>query len=136
MSTQIYNRLECLFVMSKDVAKVRSARLAAAVYQRNKLISLGVNSYKTHPMAKKYQKHDKTDCLHAEVAAIKNALRNNKDLSGMSLYVARAIFDNEKTEAQWANAQPCNGCREAIKAHKIKRVYYTIGPKEYGTVEY
>lgn len=136
MSTQIHNRLETLFVVAQDVTKVRSARMAAAIYQRNKLISVGVNTHKTHPMAKRYQKHQKTNCLHAEVAAIKNALRHTKKLAGMSLYVARAVFDSGRTHASWANAKPCIGCQQAIRAHQISRVYYTIGPNEYGTVEH
>jgi deoxycytidylate deaminase len=46
---------------------------------------------------------------------------------GSILYVARVLQNNT-----WAMAKPCLNCQTAIKAKKIERVYYTIGPGEFG----
>jgi deoxycytidylate deaminase len=48
---------------------------------------------------------------------------------GSTLYVARVLKD-KKT---WANAKPCKKCQALIKNMGVKRVYYTVGPNEWGT---
>ena len=67
------------------LAKVAAAnpglreKFAAAVVYRNRIISVGMNSMKSHPLAAKYRKNPHAIFLHAEVAAIKNALREIED---------------------------------------------------------
>lgn len=46
---------------------------------------------------------------------------------GSVLWVARVTCDN-----QWALAKPCVKCQTLIKNKGVKKVYYTIGPNEYG----
>lgn len=46
---------------------------------------------------------------------------------GATVYIART---NAKLE--WANSKPCHSCEIALKRAKVKRVYYTIAPNEYG----
>jgi deoxycytidylate deaminase len=48
---------------------------------------------------------------------------------GAILYVARVMKADKKT---WANARPCSRCRALIQNLGIKKVFYTIGPNEYG----
>ena len=79
------------------LAKVAAAnpndreKFAAAVVYRNRIISIGMNSMKSHPMAAKYGKNEHAIFLHAEVAAIKNALReiNVDDFSKCDIYITR-----------------------------------------------
>lgn len=58
---------------------------------------------------------------HAEVRAIMKADK------GSILYIARVTKDNS-----WAMAKPCLKCQVSIRSRKIKKVYYTIGPGEFG----
>ena len=34
--------------------------------------------------------------------------------------------------ANWAMAKPCPTCHRAMEIRRVKRVFYTIGPDEYG----
>ena len=50
-------------------------KLAAGVVRRGKLLAVGVNSYKTHPIMMNSGYREGQDCLHAEADAIKNVLK-------------------------------------------------------------
>ena len=50
-------------------------RLAAGIVHKKSLIATGVNSYKSHPLMLQFGKNSDSIFLHAEVDAIKNALR-------------------------------------------------------------
>lgn len=60
---------------------------------------------------------------HAEARVLKKAGY------GAILYVARVLKCDKVT---WANARPCTTCRNIIKSRGVKKVYYTVGPSEYG----
>jgi tRNA(Arg) A34 adenosine deaminase TadA len=49
---------------------------------------------------------------------------------GSVVYVVRILSDG-----QLANARPCKSCRAALRGRGVKRVYYSIGEKEYGVLE-
>jgi tRNA(Arg) A34 adenosine deaminase TadA len=67
---------------------------------------------------------DKTREVHAEY-------RLSKKLDyGATVYVARVRM----VDGQFGLAKPCNACMNALKSRKVKKVYYTIGPSEYGTL--
>jgi tRNA(Arg) A34 adenosine deaminase TadA len=58
---------------------------------------------------------------HAEARALRKA-----DW-GCVLYVARVTADGG-----WALSKPCKRCQAIIRNRGVKKVYYTIGPNEYG----
>jgi len=62
---------------------------------------------------------------HAEVRTLKKAGH------GCTLYVAKV----HKRTGEWGMAKPCNNCMTRIKNMKVRRVYYTIGPDEYGVID-
>lgn len=120
--------LDLLAKIAEDVEPVNSSRLAAAIVYRNKVIAIGTNSRKSHPLQKKFGKTDDAIFLHAEVCAIKNALKRiDVDmLSKCSIYVARVKRPNPHSkEYVWGIAKPCNGCMGAIESFDIKEVIYT-----------
>ena len=59
---------------------------------------------------------------HAEARALKKAGK------GSILWVARVLKD-KKT---WALAKPCRTCVALIQNKHVSKVYYTIGPNEFG----
>lgn len=61
---------------------------------------------------------------HAEARVLKKAGH------GATLWVARVLRDGA-----WAMAKPCQICETLIKNRKVVKVYYTIGPGEYGVWE-
>jgi len=122
------------------LAKVAAAnpnpqeKLAAAIVYRNRIISVGLNSMKSHPMAAKYGKNQHAIFLHAEVAAIKNALREIgvDDFSKCDIYITRVKKEKPFTKKfVWGLAKPCAGCERAIAEFGLKRVIYTCDDGKY-----
>lgn len=67
----------------------------------------------------------KTPSAHAEARVLRKAGK------GAILWVARVLRDRKT----WAMSKPCGDCQLLIKASGVKKVYYTIGPGEYGIMK-
>jgi tRNA(Arg) A34 adenosine deaminase TadA len=103
-------------------------KMASAIVYRNRIISIGMNSMKSHPLQAKYAKNEHAIFLHSEIAAIKNALREMDvdDLSKCEIYVARVKKEKPFTKKYVLGlAKPCPGCERAIAEFGLKRVVYT-----------
>jgi tRNA(Arg) A34 adenosine deaminase TadA len=103
-------------------------KFAAAVVWNNKIISIGMNSMKSHPLQAKYSKNEHAIFLHSEIDAIKNALReiDVDDFSKCDLYITRVKKEKPFTKKfVWGLAKPCAGCERAIAAFGLKRTIYT-----------
>jgi tRNA(Arg) A34 adenosine deaminase TadA len=103
-------------------------RFAAAVVYRNKIISVGYNRRKSHPFQAKFSKNPEAIFLHAEVHAIKNALRELtvEELKDTELYITRVKKPKSYSKHfVWGLSKPCCGCQRAIAEFGIKRTIYT-----------
>ena len=72
--------------------------------------------------------------LHAEVAAIKNALReiDVDDFSKCDIYITRVKKEAPFTKKfVWGLAKPCIGCERAIAEFGLKRTIYTCDDGDY-----
>lgn len=106
------------------------------IFDRNRLISMGVNSYKTHPLNLKYnyinKKKENIGYLvgtHSEMSAvIKLGL---KDCSGLTLVNIRI---NRKNELDYSF--PCSGCRDMISKMGFKNVFYTTKNKKFDIIKF
>ncbi len=109
-------------------------RLAAAIIHGKRRF-IGYNKKKSHPLAARFQKHPEAIELHAELDAIREALRYLEvaDLASSTLYVARLKFTGpNKREMIWGLALPCKeGCMKAIAAFDIPRVVYSLNDAPY-----
>ena len=125
MITEIFNET---FKLAQSVEPVRGARIAAAVVRRGKVISYGYNHKKTHPFQTRFCKNQHAIFFHAEVHAIKNALKSVdvEDLYKCELYIVRAKRD--KANRKWITgmSKPCSGCQKCIDLFDLKSVYYSI----------
>lgn len=103
-------------------------RMAAGIVYRRHLVATGVNQMKTHPMMMGDGYRDDQLFLHAEVDAIKNALKllTAEELSKSSLAIVRVKrpYIGAKT---WIHglAKPCPGCQTIIDSFGIKDVWWT-----------
>ena len=88
-------------------------KMAAVVIRKNKLISFGFNSLKTHTKSPHLWKS-----THAEFSAIKGI--NKEQLEGASILVFR-----EQRDGTMANARPCASCLKLIINSGIKKIYFT-----------
>lgn len=95
-------------------------KMAALIYNRKKLIAVGMNSRKSHPLAKQFQKNPHTVCVHAEIAALVNAMRQGISVEGMSIYIARV-----GKLGYPMLAKPCSGCSRALMSFGINNIYWT-----------
>lgn len=104
----------------------RSMRLGCVIYKGKTILAKGHNCANANikiPM--KYLRWKGS--LHAEVAAIINAIRRGKNLSGATLLVVRINRDN-----QFRIAKPCQYCELAIKElTPIRKVQYSINEFPY-----
>jgi tRNA(Arg) A34 adenosine deaminase TadA len=126
-------KISRVFSLLKQIAianpKVSGAKLAAAIVYKNKIVSVGVNYMKSSPLQAKYATNkDLSIYLHAEISAIKNALRqiDVEDFKKVSLYVCRVKYDILTNSIVYGLAKPCSGCMRAIFEFDIKKVYYTL----------
>lgn len=121
------NYINDLFAIARDVTPVASARIAAFIVLNNSVISVGVNSVKTSPFQKRWGKNETAICIHAEISAIKNALKkiDTQSLKNTTMYIARAKKNGQKGKDVFGLAKPCLGCQRAIAAFGIKKVYHT-----------
>jgi deoxycytidylate deaminase len=108
---------------SKYASLVRSSRHCAAILDGKKILTLGVNRYKTHPIMLKYGRNEDSIYLHAEMDAIVKYSRmwaDTSELSDCSIYVIRI---NKRGELM--PSCPCEGCMKAIKAFEFKEVHWS-----------
>ena len=92
----------------------KAYRLGSVLVNKNSIISVGNNSYKTHPLLKH---RTEWPFLHAEQhAIIKRGLDN---CEGLDLYVVRILKN-----LNYAISYPCTVCKVLIKEVGIRNVYY------------
>ena len=96
--------------------------IGACLVKKKAVISVGVNSQKSHPLQKRYNKFRNLDqdihhFLHAELDAL---IRTNEDLTGAEVFVFR-----RNRRGELAIARPCAACAAALIDRGIKKVHYT-----------
>jgi len=86
--------------------------MGAVIARGNKLISVGFNRKRTHPMSKTRFKN-----MHCELAAI---IAARGDTKGAEIYIYR-----ETRAGIPALARPCEHCQSLIREFGLKVTYYT-----------
>lgn len=121
-------RLKEALSLARGHSGYANARVAAIIEKRNTVIAYGLNSGKSHPLQAKFKDNPHRIFLHAEMDAIKNAVRqcNKESLEGATIYVARVLKDGIP-----ALAKPCNGCMTALRFFGIKNVYWSTGDERF-----
>jgi len=123
----------CKIAEANDDSNIK---FAAAIVRGNKIVSVGFNHRKSHPLQARFCKNEHAVFLHAEIHAIKNALKelSVEELSKTDLYITRV--KKPKSFAKkfvWGLAKPCCGCQRAIEEFGIRGVVYTTD--EHGEYE-
>lgn len=129
----ITRMLTRLAIDSGGYQHTRKVPMAAGITYRKHLIATGVNQMKTHPlmMGAGYRKDQLF--MHAEVDAIRNALRliTPTQLAQCELHVVRVKRPYSGSK-QWVHglAKPCPGCTRTIASFGIERVKWTDDQNE------
>ena len=94
--------------------------MVAAITKKNDIIGVGKNQMKTHPFQAKFSRNPDSIYLHAETAALLDAINNGQNPSGGVMHVIRRLRDDTL-----GLARPCSGCMKALDAYGISRVIYS-----------
>lgn len=105
--------LEIAASMTRMKEDKRTFFLAAIAIRNDGAIVSSVNGSSTKP----------EPLHHAETRLIR------KLDQGATIYLARTL-----TDGSWGNSFPCGGCRRALKRAKVKKLFYTIGPNNWGVL--
>jgi tRNA(Arg) A34 adenosine deaminase TadA len=97
-------------------------KMAAIISKRKRVLGIGFNSRKTHPLQRRFSDHDLKVCIHAEIDALRDALRNYDEeaIRGAEIFVARVLKNGSP-----ATAKPCKTCQVALDTFGIAAVYWT-----------
>lgn len=97
-------------------------KLAAGLVYRKRLVSTGINSYRTHPIMLNGAYNEHQIHLHAEAACLVNA---REIPSGSVLYVVRVKRDTNGVYTTGL-AKPCRGCMSLIQHFGVETVDFTL----------
>ena len=102
-------------------------KMSAGIVYRRHLVATGVNSYKTHPLMQSPGYHREQIYMHAEVDAIRNALRlvSQDQLTKSAIYIVRVKQKREGKGYQFGLAKPCRGCTRMIASFGIDSVWWS-----------
>lgn len=118
--------LQQLRRLAEDHEYERLPRIAAAIVYRKEIVGFGLCCRRSDPLQKRYGRTAEAIYLHAEISAIKNAIKRERSvdfLRSSTLYVARAkIIGGQFVSGL---AKPCTGCQRAISAFNIPRVVWS-----------
>lgn len=128
MSKRDQKYLDALLDLAQVHEGAANAKVVAAIVYKG-AIYLGYNTNKSHPFALQYAKNPEAIYPHAEVNAIRHALKylSNDEIRRSTLYIARAKRPHPQNKGEFISglAAPCGGCQKCINDFKIKRVVYT-----------
>lgn len=113
-------------------------KLGAVMMLGNKVLAVGYNITKTHPIQKRYNIERGYDPdvknngqIHAEMMCLINTKYLDVDWSRVSLYIYREHKDHTT-----AIAKPCPACEKAIRERGINQVYFTTEEIPYKKINY
>lgn len=96
--------------------------LCAIIAKGSRIISIGFNSYKTHPKSPMPY-----HLIHAEIDALIGI--DQEKLKGTTMYVARVGY---KRRSRICMSKPCKYCQSVILRSGVRRVIFTIEEGETG----
>lgn len=120
--------------MLDELKPFSAARIASAVVYKGKIISVGFNRRKSHPIQKKYGRNEESIFLHAEIDALVQATKilTRDEIKSSIIYVARRKHKENQNKEVWGLAKPCEGCLKGIKDFGIQKIIYTMEDNKIG----
>lgn len=119
-----------VFQFAKNMAEMSDferQKMGCVVVYKNKIIGMGFNSTKSHPLQKEYNRYRfKGDysphCMHAEMHALMPIRHLDIDWSKVKVYTYRICREDG---SRGALARPCISCQTFMKELGIRHIYYT-----------
>ena len=127
------NKDKKFFDKTKSIAQLSEfyrAKIGTIAVYKNKIISIGINSHKTHTIQKKYDKYRNLTLnggcsaylhsLHAEINCLLSIDTHSLDMNKLEIYSYRIT-----KSGNMAISKPCPACRQFLKDKGIKRIHST-----------
>lgn len=118
-----------------EKSKYKPFKLGCVISYKGHIIGKGQNSYKSHPLQKKYNRRYRHfncdrgefvhDSIHAELSAISSisyTVGKSVDWSKVKIYIYRI---SPGKRLGFGSARPCPACMAAIKDIGISKVFFT-----------
>lgn len=101
---------------------VGGSRHAAAIVYKGRVLTVGTNKEKSHPLCREYQENKSRIYLHAEMDAVIRCmnLHGSEILNGSSLFVLRRTKGNRV-----GFSKPCPACSKLLEVVGIREIYYS-----------
>ncbi len=95
---------------------------AVLIDSKGKIVAIGMNRLKSHPLQKRYARNHHSILLHAEIDALRRAVKTHTraEIAEMSIFVARVNKNGLP-----CLAKPCKGYEQDLKAFGIKSIVWT-----------
>jgi len=112
-----------------------TAKIAAMICHKSKILAMGINCRKTHPEQLRYNDFP---YVHAEINTISKV--RNMNLSKTTMYIYRAKIHKTGKDKLWTQgmAKPCKakngGCHKAIIDSGISKVVFSLDNEGYGVI--
>lgn len=125
----LYKSDEIFFLKARHAAILsdyHNQHIGCIAVYCGKIIGIGYNSEKTHPIQKYYNKYRNknnkifTAKLHAEINCINNIRHLDINFKKVKLYIYRVLVDKP-----CGMSRPCPSCMAAIRDLGIRNIYYT-----------
>lgn len=106
----------------------------ATIFDGPRLLSIGYNNYKHEHLRHKFGEYKPTRSSTAKYIAGRHAemesVRRLKiPCNNLTMCVVRI-----DRNGQIAMSQPCRNCRDRLDALNLKKIYYSVGENEFGTI--
>jgi deoxycytidylate deaminase len=95
------------------------------IYEKNKIISIGINNSKTHPLNLRYNYINKQKSKISHIVGTHSEMKAVIK-SGLSVFQNMTIINiriNRKNKIDYSC--PCNGCLEMLMDLNFSKIYYT-----------
>jgi len=126
--------IQISYELSEKIGRKKRNKHFSFILSKNKILAIGINNSKTHPLNLKYnyvnRKKNKISEMigtHSEMNAV---LKLKKSCEGLVMVNTRI---NKKNEL--AYSKPCNGCLDLIKKLKFDQVFYINKNKKFENLQ-
>ena len=94
------------------------------IIENKRIVSIGINNIKTHPLSLKYAYRDDQRSIHSELSAIlKLGYEDCSDLTFVNVRLTKDLTV--------ANSKPCQGCIDMLKQVGFKKLFYTANENSF-----
>lgn len=121
------NQLVNLHEIARRVKPVGKARIVAGIYHRERLMAVGFNQMKSHPLQQRFSDRPSRIFQHAEIAALVQFQRRHPPelLANCEMVISRARKTVER-HWQFGLVRPCCGCFRALTHFSVRSVTYSL----------